>query len=59
MAAKKTKLLTERDLLKAEVAEELGIWDLVQDKGWGALSNKICGQVGGIVARRLKERNRV
>ncbi|MDR1159997.1 MAG: alpha/beta-type small acid-soluble spore protein [Syntrophomonadaceae bacterium] len=57
MTARKSKPLTERDLLKIEIAKELGVWDLVQDKGWGVLSNKVCGQVGGMVAKRLKERN--
>lgn len=56
--SKKNRPLTEKDLIKIEVARELGIWDLVQTQGWGALSNKTCGQVGGLVAKRLKERQK-
>ncbi len=55
MANKKNKPLTKRDLLKIEVAKELGIWEQIELSGWGSLSNRTCGQVGGIVAKRLRE----
>lgn len=55
---KKKKPLTEKDLLKIEVAKELGIWDLIQSQGWGALTNETCGRVGGLVAKRLKDKQK-
>lgn len=57
MAKKKPKVLTEKDLLKIEIARELGIWDRVEKDGWGSLSNAECGRVGGIMRKRLKELN--
>jgi len=55
MGKKKPKVLTEKDLLKMEIARELGIWDRVEKEGWGSLSNAECGRVGGIMKKRLKE----
>jgi hypothetical protein len=52
---KKEKVLTARDLLKIEIARELGIWDQVEQQGWHSLSNADCGKVGGIMSKRLKE----
>lgn len=46
----------ERDQLKMEIAKELGIWEQVEKEGWESLSNQACGRVGGIMSKRLRER---
>lgn len=51
---KKPAVLTEKDLLKIEIAKELGIWEQVEREGWDSLSNAVCGRVGGIMSRRLR-----
>ncbi len=42
--------------LKYEVAEELGLMPKVLDVGWPGLTTAESGRVGGIVARKLRER---
>jgi hypothetical protein len=53
---RKKSELNEKDLLKMEIAKELGIWEQVKNEGWDSLSNAVCGRVGGIMSKRLKER---
>ncbi len=53
---KKQKPLTEKDLMKIEIARELGIWDQIEKHGWESMSNAACGRIGGIMSRRLKEK---
>ena len=60
MAAKRKKeidlsKLKEEELLKYEVAGELGLLDKVLSEGWGALSAKETGRIGGIVTGRRKK----
>lgn len=47
--------LSEKDKLKYEIAEELGLLDKVKEKGWKALSAKESGRIGGIMTNRLKK----
>jgi hypothetical protein len=54
---KKKQPLTEKDLMKIEIAKELGLWEEVERSGWGALTNAQCGRIGGLLYRRMKERN--
>lgn len=56
--AKKKKELTPKDLLKIEIAKELGIWEQVEKEGWESLSNEACGRVGGIMSKRLREQKK-
>lgn len=56
--AKKKKELTQKDLLKIEIAKELGIWEQVEKEGWESLSNEACGRVGGIMSKRLREQRK-
>ncbi|MEN6461673.1 MAG: small, acid-soluble spore protein, alpha/beta type [Syntrophomonas sp.] len=51
---KKKKVLTEKDLMKIEIARELGIWEQVEKDGWESLTNAMCGKVGGIMSKRMK-----
>ena len=52
---RKNKELSRNDLLKIEIAREIGIWDQVEQSGWDSLSNALCGKVGGMMSKRLKE----
>ncbi len=56
---KKKKELTAKDLLKIEIAKELGIWEQVEKDGWESLSNEACGRVGGIMSKRLREQKKL
>ena len=53
---KKKKELTPMDLLKMEVASELGLMDKVAELGWGGLSAAETGRIGGIMTRKLKNK---
>lgn len=53
---KKKKFLTEYDLLKMEIAKELGLWEQIEKEGWESLSNAACGRVGGIMSKRMREK---
>ena len=55
MGEKKTKPLTANDIMKYEIAEELGLTDKVNNTGWKSLTAKESGRIGGILARRKKE----
>lgn len=48
----------EREQLKYEIAEELGLMEKVQTEGWKALSAKETGRIGGIMTRRKREQER-
>ncbi len=43
-----------RQALKEEVAQSLGLWDKVEQMGWGGLTAKESGRVGAVVASRLR-----
>jgi len=45
---------TENDLLKYEVADELGLLDKVLASGWKSLTARESGQIGGFMAKRKK-----
>ena len=49
------KELTPRDLMKIEIAKELGLWEQIESEGWESLTNEACGRVGGIMNKRLKQ----
>ena len=46
--------LEPEELMKYEIAEELGLLDRVMENGWKSLTAKETGRVGGILARRRK-----
>ncbi len=54
---KKVKPLDEREKLKLEIARELGILEQVEKEGWESLSNAMCGKVGGLMSKRLRQGN--
>ncbi len=55
MAPRKNRKESLMELIKIEVAEELGLLDKIQTKGWGSLNAAEAGQIGGRLANRLKE----
>lgn len=56
MKKKKEKKLTENDLMKYEIAEELGLMKKVKQTGWGGLTAKETGRIGGIMTARKKKK---
>ncbi len=47
--------VVKRDLLKYEIATELGLLEKLVENGWGGLSAQETGKIGGILARRLNQ----
>jgi len=50
----KEKKLTPNDIMKYEIAAELGLLDKVEATGWKSLTAKESGRIGGILAKRKK-----
>ncbi|MDO4338261.1 MAG: small, acid-soluble spore protein, alpha/beta type [Eubacteriales bacterium] len=46
--------LSPEEMLKYEIAEELGVLDKVLETGWKSLSAKETGRIGGLMTRRKK-----
>lgn len=46
--------LTKEELMKYEIAEELGLLDRVMTDGWRSLSSKETGRIGGMLAKRKR-----
>lgn len=60
MAKKKEKKidlnhLEPEEKLKYEVAEELGLLDLVLSQGWKSLTSKETGRIGGMVTKKKRD----
>jgi len=55
MGEKTKKPPTENDVMKLEIAEELGLMEKVNSGGWKSLSARESGRIGGIIAKRKKE----
>ena len=43
------------DIIKYEIAEELGLIDKIDAMGWKGLTAKESGRIGGLLARRKRE----
>ena len=43
------------DPLKLEIAEELGLLEKVRKHGWGSLTAKETGRIGGLITRRKQQ----
>ena len=46
--------LTKEDLIKLEIAEEIGVIDKIRQGGYGSLTAQESGQIGGILAKRRR-----
>ncbi|MTI49535.1 small, acid-soluble spore protein, alpha/beta type [Sporosalibacterium faouarense] len=51
---KKKKIETPEDKMKYEIANELGLMDKIAKDGWGGLTAKETGRIGGIMTVRKK-----
>lgn len=51
---KKKKELKPEDLMKYEIADELGLGEKLLQVGWGGLTAKETGRIGGIITRKKK-----
>jgi len=58
MAEKKKKAPTPEDLMKMEIAKELGLIDKVEELGWGGLTAKETGRIGGLMTAKKKQRKK-
>ncbi|WMJ78706.1 MULTISPECIES: small, acid-soluble spore protein, alpha/beta type [unclassified Sedimentibacter] len=56
--AKKKKELTPDDLMKLEIAKEIGLMDKVKELGWGGLTAKETGRIGGLMTAKKKQRKK-
>ncbi len=64
MSGKKNKKidlnnLKPEEMLKYEIATELGLLDKVMATGWKSLTAKESGRIGGLMTRRRKEREKM
>ena len=50
-------LLKPEEKMKYEIAQELGLFEKVQDVGWKGLSSRETGKIGGILATRKKQKH--
>ena len=48
--------IEQKELLKYEIAEELGVLDKAMEKGWKSLSAKETGKIGGLISRRKRNK---
>ncbi|WP_024621691.1 small, acid-soluble spore protein, alpha/beta type [Metaclostridioides mangenotii] len=55
---KNTKIITNNDFMKYEIASELGLLDKVKEYGWAELTAKEAGQIGGILTSRNRKRKK-
>lgn len=55
---KKKKKETPDDKMKYEIASELGLMDKIDESGWGGLTAKESGRIGGIMTVRKKTQNK-
>ena len=46
------------DKMKYEIAGELGLLDKLNEVGWGGLTAKETGKIGGLITVRKKQRNK-
>lgn len=48
----------ERERIKYEIAEDLGLVDKVKKYGWSGLTSEETGRIGGIMTQKNKEEGR-
>ena len=56
---KKAKILTDNDIMKYEIASELGLLDKVSANGWAGLTAKEAGRIGGMLTSRKKQKKKM
>lgn len=55
---KKKKELTPKDILKMEIAKELGLWEKIEQKGWAELTAEESGRIGGLMTSRTRQNHK-
>lgn len=55
----KKKVLTENDIMKYEIASELGLMDKIDEIGWQGLTAKEAGRIGGMLTSRKKQKKKI
>ncbi|MGL6105260.1 small, acid-soluble spore protein, alpha/beta type [Romboutsia sp.] len=55
----KKKILTDNDIMKYEIASELGLLDKVSEFGWAGLTAKEAGRIGGTLTSRKKQKKKM
>lgn len=55
---KKRKIETPEDRMKYEIAKELGLITKINEVGWGGLTAKESGRIGGIMTARKREKRK-
>lgn len=48
-------MMEEKDRMKYEIAEELGLLYQVLEEGWKSLSSKETGRIGGLMTKRRQK----
>ena len=51
--------LDEKEMMKYEIAKELGVLDQVLESGWKSLSAKDTGRIGGMMTGKKKQKKEV
>ena len=51
--------LTPEEVMKYEIARELGLLDKVLESGWRTLTAKETGRIGGLMNQKKKEKRRI
>lgn len=54
--AQHKKKPSARDMLKIEVAKELGLWEKIQQFGWAELTAEESGRIGGMMTRKMRKK---
>jgi hypothetical protein len=52
---KKKKEVTPQDIMKYEIAMELGLGEKLSRVGWGGLTASETGRIGGIITRKKRD----
>lgn len=55
MGNKKAKIINMEDIMKYQIAVELGLEEKLKEVGWGGLTAKETGKIGGIITRKKKK----
>lgn len=51
----KKKVFKPEDIMKYEIAMELGLGEKLSEVGWGGLTAEETGRIGGIITKKKKD----
>jgi hypothetical protein len=51
----KKKVFRPEDIMKYEIAMELGLGEKLSEVGWGGLTAEETGRIGGIITKKKKD----